>query len=59
MIPKAKEHFEYHGLRIYVARMDHNRIRKVMITPAEDGTGKDDKDTQEDARSRKKGGDDT
>lgn len=59
MIPKAKEHFEYHGLRIYVARMDHNRIRKVMITPAADGTGKDDKDTQEDARSRKKGGDDT
>lgn len=58
MIPKAKEHFEYHGLRIYVARMDHNRIRKVMITPAADGTGKDDKDTQEDARSRKKGGDD-
>lgn len=59
MIPKAKEHFEYHGLRIYVARMDHNRIRKVMITPAADGTGKDDKDTQEDVRSRKKGGDDT
>ncbi|MDO4804913.1 MAG: hemolysin family protein [Lachnospiraceae bacterium] len=33
MIPKAKEHFEYHGLRVYVARMDHNRIRKVMIAP--------------------------
>lgn len=59
MIPKAKEHFEYHGLRIYVARMDHNRIRKVMITPAAGGAGKDDKDAQEDVHSRKKGGDDT
>ncbi|HAE44686.1 MAG TPA: hypothetical protein DCG37_03690 [Lachnospiraceae bacterium] len=58
MIPRAREHFEYHGLRIYVARMDHNRIRKVMITPAQEGDGKDDKDAQPDAHSRKKGGDD-
>ena len=30
-VPKVREHFEYHGLRVYVARMEHNRIRKVMI----------------------------
>ena len=37
-VPKAQEHFDYHGLKVYVARMDHNRILKVMLkTPAEDG----------------------
>ncbi len=30
-VPKVREHFEYHGLRVYVARMEHNRIRKVML----------------------------
>ncbi len=30
-IPHTREHFEYHGLRVYVARMEHNRIRKVMF----------------------------
>ena len=30
-VPRAREHFEYHGLRVYVARMEHNRIRKVML----------------------------
>ncbi|MBR1685553.1 MAG: HlyC/CorC family transporter [Clostridia bacterium] len=30
-VPKVREHFAYHGLRVYVARMDHNRIRKVML----------------------------
>ena len=37
-VPKAQEHFDYHGLKVYVARMDHNRILKVMLkAPAEDG----------------------
>ncbi|MCR5294581.1 MAG: hemolysin family protein [Lachnospiraceae bacterium] len=30
-VPRAREHFDYHGLRVYVAQMDHNRIRKVML----------------------------
>ncbi len=30
-VPKVQEHFDYHGLKVYVARMDHNRIRKVML----------------------------
>ena len=30
-VPKAQEHFDYHGLKVYVARMDHNRILKVML----------------------------
>ncbi len=37
-VPHAREHFEYHGLRVYVARMEHNRIRKVMFKlPDTDG----------------------
>ena len=35
-VPKVREHFEYHGLRVYVARMEHNRIRKVMIKLPDD-----------------------
>ena len=46
MIPKARESFEYHGLRIYVARMDHNRIRKVMITPVPADSAREDGDSQ-------------
>ena len=49
MIPRAREHFEYHGLRVYVARMDHNRIRKVMLTPAPDEETHEDKDSQSDS----------
>ena len=49
MIPRAREHFEYHGLRVYVARMDHNRIRKVMLTPAPDESAHEEKDGQTDA----------
>ena len=30
-VPKVREHFEYEGLKVYVARMEHNRIRKVMM----------------------------
>ena len=30
-VPKVQEHFDYHGLKVYVARMDHNRILKVML----------------------------
>lgn len=30
-IPTVQEHFDYHGLRVSVAGMDHNRILKVMI----------------------------
>ena len=48
-IPRAREHFEYHGLRVYVARMDHNRIRKVMLTPAPDESAHEEKDGQSDA----------
>ena len=36
-IPKAREHFDYHGLRVYVAQMDHNRIRKVMLKVLDEG----------------------
>lgn len=30
-VPKVQEHFDYHGLKVMVAGMEHNRIRKVMI----------------------------
>ncbi len=30
-VPKVQDHFDYHGLKVYVARMDHNRILKVML----------------------------
>ena len=30
-VPKVQEHFDYHGLKVYVARMDHNRVLKVML----------------------------
>ena len=30
-VPKIQDHFEYHGLKVYVARMDHNRVLKVMM----------------------------
>ena len=37
-VPKVQEHFDYHGLKVYVARMNHNRILKVMLkAPSEDG----------------------
>ena len=39
-IPKAQDHFEYHGLKVYVARMDHNRILQVLLkVPAEKADG--------------------
>ncbi|MBR6398485.1 MAG: hypothetical protein IKS06_06325 [Lachnospiraceae bacterium] len=38
-MPKAREHFDYHGLRVYVAQMDHNRIRKVMLKVLDEGRG--------------------
>ncbi len=41
-VPKVQEHFDYHGLKVYVARMDHNRILKVMLkVPPEAETGKE------------------
>ena len=30
-IPTVREHFDYYGLRVYIASMEHNRIRKVMM----------------------------
>lgn len=30
-IPAVREHFNYYGLRVYIASMEHNRIRKVMM----------------------------
>ena len=30
-VPRVRDHFEYGGLKVYVARMEHNRIRKVMM----------------------------
>ena len=30
-VPRVQEHFDYHGLKVYVARMDHNRVLKVML----------------------------
>ena len=30
-VPGVRDHFEYSGLKVYVARMEHNRIRKVMM----------------------------
>ena len=30
-IPSVREHFDYYGLRVYIASMEHNRIRKVMM----------------------------
>ncbi len=30
-VPRVRDHFEYLGLKVYVARMEHNRIRKVMM----------------------------
>ncbi len=44
-VPKVQEHFDYHGLKVYVARMDHNRIRKVMLKapPAKEENGKEAK----------------
>ena len=42
-VPKVQEHFDYHGLKVYVARMDHNRILKVMLKapPAPETAGKE------------------
>ena len=43
-VPKVREHFEYEGLKVYVARMEHNRIRKVMmkLPKASPGAKKED-----------------
>ena len=30
-VPKVQEHFDYHGLRVVVSAMEHNRIRKVLL----------------------------
>lgn len=42
-VPKVQEHFDYHGLKVYVARMDHNRILKVMLKapPRAEASGKE------------------
>ncbi len=30
-VPKVQEHFDYEGLKVYVARMEKNRVLKVML----------------------------
>ena len=42
-VPKTQEHFDYHGLKVYVARMDHNRILKVMLKAPASAAGKEDR----------------
>ncbi len=42
-IPRTQEHFDYHGLRVYVARMEHNRIRKAMFRLPEKAAEKEEK----------------
>ena len=40
-VPRVQEHFDYHGLKVYVARMDHNRILKVMLKAPSHPSGKE------------------
>ena len=43
-IPKVGDSFEYHGLKVIVAEMEHNRILKLkVIAPAEEKEGGEDK----------------
>ena len=42
-IPSVNDSFEYEGLTITVAKMDHNRIRKVTVKlPEENKEGGED-----------------
>ena len=40
-VPRVQEHFDYHGLKVYVARMDHNRVLKVMLKAPAETSGKE------------------
>ena len=40
-VPKVQDHFDYHGLKVYVARMDHNRVLKVMLKVPPKASGKE------------------
>ncbi len=64
-VPRARDHFEYYRLKVYVARMEHNRIRKVMMKvpvgdrdgekPAED---RDEKLSDDPSPEKAEGGED-